>query len=82
MNETARKFQKLGYETQSLFNNMELIRIQHWNIKQLVGNSLYHLKDIKWLDKSTKENLDHLLASLYLNIFSVGIVPPKNCLFN
>jgi dynein heavy chain, axonemal len=68
MNENARKFQELGYETPSLFNNMELIWIQHWNIKQLVDNSLYHLKDVKWLDKSTKENLAHLLASMHNSI--------------
>ncbi|CAF0814108.1 unnamed protein product [Brachionus calyciflorus] len=68
LNENAKKFQTLGLENPSLFNNMELIWIQHWSLKQLVDNALYHFKDIKWLDSSTKENLAHLLASMHTSI--------------
>lgn len=42
MNENTKKFQTLGIENPSLFNNMELIWIQHWSLKQLVENALYH----------------------------------------
>lgn len=42
LNENAKKFQNLGLENPSLFNNMELIWIQHWSLKQLVDNALYH----------------------------------------
>lgn len=68
MNENANKFQTLGLEYPSLFNNMELIWVQHWNMKQLVNNALYHFSDIKWLDPSTKENLAHLLASMHYSV--------------
>jgi hypothetical protein len=42
MNESASKFQTIGLEFPSLFNNMELIWVQHWSLKQLVQNALYH----------------------------------------
>lgn len=68
MNENAKKFQILGLEYPSLFNNMELIWIQHWSMKQLIDNAAYHFEDIQWLDKQNKENLAHLLASMHNSI--------------
>jgi hypothetical protein len=44
MNENAKKFQILGLEYPSLFNNMELIWIQHLNMKQLIDNAAYHFE--------------------------------------
>jgi len=42
MNESVEKFQILAIQNPSLFNNMELIWIQHWSTKELVNNALYH----------------------------------------
>ena len=68
LNENSSKFQTLAVEYSSLFNNMELIWIQNWNMKQLVDNAIYHLDDIEWLDVSSKENLAHLLASMHYSV--------------
>ncbi len=68
MNESASKFQTIGLEYPSLFNNMELIWVQHWSLKQLVQNALYHFTHIKWLDATTKENLAHLLATMHYSV--------------
>ncbi len=68
LNENTTKFQALAIEYSSLFNNMELIWIQNWSMKQLVDNAAYHLDDIEWLDVSSKENLAHLLASMHYSV--------------
>ncbi|CAF4591105.1 unnamed protein product, partial [Rotaria sp. Silwood2] len=59
---------KLCLDHPSIFNNITLIYWQHWDNQTLVQNSLYHLKDVKWLDKSSCENTAHLLASMHLSI--------------
>ncbi|CAF4106350.1 unnamed protein product, partial [Adineta steineri] len=59
---------KLCLDYPSIFNNISLIYWQHWNTKTLVQNCLYHLKDVQWLDKNTRENTAHLLASMHLSI--------------
>ncbi|UJR11505.1 hypothetical protein I4U23_015686 [Adineta vaga] len=59
---------RLCLEHPSIFNNITLIYWQHWDNQTLVQNSLYHLKDIQWLDKNTRENTAHLLASMHLSI--------------
>lgn len=43
MNENAEKFQTLCLEYPSLLNNVELIWIQHWSMKELISNASYHL---------------------------------------
>jgi hypothetical protein len=43
MNDNASRFQVLGAEYPSLFQNMELLWIQHWNMRELVANASYHL---------------------------------------
>ncbi len=68
LNENSSRFQTLSVEYSSLFNNMELIWIQNWNMKQLVDNALHHFDDIEWLDHSSKENLAHLLASMHVSV--------------
>ncbi|CAF5003340.1 unnamed protein product, partial [Rotaria sp. Silwood1] len=59
---------KLCLDHPSIFNNITLIYWQHWDNQTLVQNSLYHLKDVQWLDKSSCENTAHLLASMHLSI--------------
>ena len=34
-------------ENQSLFNNLELMWIQHWGLKDLVTNAYFHLHGIE-----------------------------------
>ena len=43
LNENPQTFQQLCLENQSLFNNLELIWIQHWGLKELVTNAYFHL---------------------------------------
>lgn len=43
MNENAQRFQALGVEYPSFFQNMELLWVQHWNMRELVENSAHHL---------------------------------------
>ncbi|CAF3502703.1 unnamed protein product [Rotaria socialis] len=59
---------KLCLDHPSIFNNISLIYWQHWDTQILVQNSLYHLKDVQWLDKTSCENTAHLLASMHLSI--------------
>ncbi|CAF4014418.1 unnamed protein product, partial [Rotaria sordida] len=59
---------KLCLDHPSIFNNITLIYWQHWDTQTLVQNSLYHLKDVQWLDKSSRENTAHLLASMHISI--------------
>jgi hypothetical protein len=68
LNENAQNFQKLALTYPSLFNNIELILVQHWSMKELIKNSQYHFVDIEWLDESTKENVGHLLAAMHTSI--------------
>ena len=47
LNENTQKFQMLCSENQSLFNNLELMWIQHWGLKDLVTNAYFHLHGIE-----------------------------------
>ncbi len=44
MNENATRFQELGVKYPSLFQNMELLWVQHWSTRELIDNGRYHLE--------------------------------------
>jgi hypothetical protein len=74
INESAKKFQTLGLENPSLFNNMELIWVQHWSLKQLVDNALYHFNGINNEESPSKiKNYNfHLSFVLFLKRYKMA----------
>lgn len=57
MNESCQRFQALGVQYPSLFQNMELLWVQNWNMRQLVDNAAYHLQGTHFVYHSFVYNI-------------------------
>ena len=60
------QFQHIARSFPSLLMASNMIWLEQWNRSMLIEHADYRLQGVQWIDKSQRENLCHLLASMHM----------------